>query len=134
MAARAKKMRAEGIDVISMSLGEPDMDTPEHIRRAAQEAIDNHWSHYGPVPGIPSLREAIATSQNQLSIVQRPTTNDQRPTTNDLKKIPLPLASVDFFSYLCTQIMRLRTMNTRKSFHNSLIVSTPPHMRRAGKS
>ncbi len=78
MAARAKKMRAEGIDVISMSLGEPDMDTPEHIRRAAQEAIDNHWSHYGPVPGIPSLREAIATSQNQLSIVQRPTTNDQR--------------------------------------------------------
>ena len=78
MAARAKKLRAEGIDVISMSLGEPDMDTPEHIRRAAQEAIDNHWSHYGPVPGIPSLREAIATSQNQLSIVQRPTTNDQR--------------------------------------------------------
>ena len=78
MAARAKKMRAEGTDVISMSLGEPDMDTPEHIRRAAQEAIDNHWSHYGPVPGIPSLREAIATSQNQLSIVQRPTTNDQR--------------------------------------------------------
>ena len=64
MAARAKKMRAEGIDVISMSLGEPDMDTPEHIRRAAQEAIDNHWSHYGPVPGIPSLREAIAESSN----------------------------------------------------------------------
>ena len=87
MAARAKKMRAEGIDVISMSLGEPDMDTPEHIRRAAQEAIDNHWSHYGPVPGIPSLREAIATSQNQLSIVQRPTTNVQRLTTNDQRQI-----------------------------------------------
>ena len=87
MAARAKKMRAEGIDVISMSLGEPDMDTPEHIRRAAQEAIDNHWSHYGPVPGIPSLREAIATSQNQLSIVQRPTTNVQRPTTNDQRQL-----------------------------------------------
>ena len=87
MAARAKKMRAEGIDVISMSLGEPDMDTPEHIRRAAQEAIDNHWSHYGPVPGIPSLREAIATSQNQLSIVQRPTTNVQRRTTNDQRQI-----------------------------------------------
>ena len=64
MAARAKKMRAEGIDVISMSLGEPDMDTPEHIRCAAQEAIDNHWSHYGPVPGIPSLREAIVQSSN----------------------------------------------------------------------
>ena len=64
MAARAKAMKAAGIDVISMSLGEPDMDTPEHIRRAAQEAIDNHWSHYGPVAGIPSLREAIADVQN----------------------------------------------------------------------
>ena len=65
MAARAKQMKADGIDVISMSLGEPDMDTPEHVRRAAQEAIDNHWSHYGPVPGIPSLREAIAAHHNK---------------------------------------------------------------------
>ena len=63
MAAKAKQMQAEGIDVISMSLGEPDMDTPLHVRRAAQEAIDNHWSHYGPVAGIPSLREAIAKSE-----------------------------------------------------------------------
>lgn len=65
MAARAKQMKADGIDVISMSLGEPDMDTPEHVRRAAQEAIDNHWSHYGPVLGIPSLREAIAAHHNK---------------------------------------------------------------------
>lgn len=68
MAARAKEMRAAGIDVISMSLGEPDMDTPVHIRRAAQDAIDNHWSHYGPVAGIPSLRQAIAEHQNQSPI------------------------------------------------------------------
>lgn len=67
MAARAKQMKAEGIDVISMSLGEPDFDTPEPIRRAAQEAVDHHWSHYGPVPGIPALREAVATHQNTLS-------------------------------------------------------------------
>ena len=60
MAARAKAMKAAGVDVISMSLGEPDMETPEHIRRAAQEAIDNGWTHYGPVAGVPSLREAIA--------------------------------------------------------------------------
>lgn len=66
MAERARQMKAAGVDVISMSLGEPDMDTPEHIRRAAQEAIDNHWSHYGPVAGIPSLREAIAETQNGL--------------------------------------------------------------------
>ena len=66
MAARAKAMKASGVDVISMSLGEPDFDTPESIRCAAQEAIDNHWSHYGPVPGIPSLRAAIASQQNSL--------------------------------------------------------------------
>ena len=65
MAARAKEMKAAGIDVISMSLGEPDQDTPAHIRQAAQEAIDNHWSHYGPVPGLPSLREAIAAHHNK---------------------------------------------------------------------
>ena len=64
MAARAKAMKAAGVDVISMSLGEPDMETPEHIRRAAQEAIDKGWTHYGPVAGVPSLREAIACSQN----------------------------------------------------------------------
>ena len=67
MAARAKAMKAAGVDVISMSLGEPDMDTPEHVRRAAQAAVDNHWSHYGPVPGIPALREAVAASQNQVA-------------------------------------------------------------------
>ena len=72
MAARAKKMQAEGIDVISMSLGEPDMDTPEHIRRAAQEAIENHWSHYGPIAGIPSLRKAIAEYQNQSHSSDQP--------------------------------------------------------------
>ena len=67
MAAKAKQMQAEGIDVISMSLGEPDMDTPEYVRRAAQAAIDNHWSHYGPVPGIPSLRAAIADYHNRVN-------------------------------------------------------------------
>lgn len=66
MTARAKQMKADGVDVISMSLGEPDMDTPEHIRRAAQEAIDNHWSHYGPVPGLQSLRTAITAHQNNV--------------------------------------------------------------------
>ena len=67
MAARCRAMREQGIDVISMSLGEPDMDTPVSIRRAAQEAIDNHWSHYGPVAGIPALRDAIAKRQNELA-------------------------------------------------------------------
>ena len=69
MAARAKAMRAAGIDVISMSLGEPDFDTPEHIRRAAQEAIDQGWSHYGPVAGVESLRSTIAAISSQPSAI-----------------------------------------------------------------
>ena len=64
MASRCREMQEAGIDVISMSLGEPDMDTPPHIRRAAQESIDNHWSHYGPVAGLSSLRTAVAAQQN----------------------------------------------------------------------
>ena len=87
MAAQARKMKAEGIAVISMSLGEPDMDTPEHIRRAAQNAIDNHWSHYGPVPGIPSLREAIAAKQNEQ------TTRSQYP--NPQKHTPVVYSGED---------------------------------------
>ena len=67
MAARAKAMKVAGVDVISMSLGEPDMDTPKHVRQAAQEAIDNHWSHYGPVPGIPALRDAVAAYQAKVA-------------------------------------------------------------------
>lgn len=67
MAARCREMRAAGIDVVSMSLGEPDFATPEHIRCAAKEAVDNHWSHYGPVPGIPSLRDVIAVQQNGIA-------------------------------------------------------------------
>ena len=67
MAAKAREMRAQGIDVISMSLGEPDMDTPEHIRNAAHEAIEGGYSHYGPIPGIPSLREAVAEYHNRQS-------------------------------------------------------------------
>ena len=66
MAARAKAMQAAGIDVVSMSLGEPDMDTPQAVRRAAQEAIDNHWSHYGPVAGLPALRAAATAQQNSV--------------------------------------------------------------------
>lgn len=67
MAARARSMQAAGIDVISMSLGEPDMETPEYIRRAAQDAVAEGWSHYGAVAGVPSLRAAIARQQSTLA-------------------------------------------------------------------
>ncbi len=61
MAARCQEMRKAGIDVVSMTLGEPDFAAPEHVKEAAKKAVEDNWSHYGPVPGYPSLREAIAS-------------------------------------------------------------------------
>ncbi|MGB3511514.1 MAG: pyridoxal phosphate-dependent aminotransferase [Microcoleaceae cyanobacterium] len=60
ISAKAKAMQAEGIDVCSFSAGEPDFDTPEHIKAAAQKALDNGKTKYGPAAGEPKLREAIA--------------------------------------------------------------------------
>ena len=54
-----RELRAKGVDVIDLSLGEPDFDTPEHIKDAAKKAIDDNWSHYTPVPGYLDLRQAI---------------------------------------------------------------------------
>ena len=60
MAQMSRELQAKGIDVISLSLGEPDFDTPEFIKEAAKKAIDDNFSHYTPVPGLPELRKAIA--------------------------------------------------------------------------
>jgi aspartate aminotransferase len=59
MAAMAREMKQRGVDVINLSLGEPDFETPLHIRAAAKTAIDEGHSHYPPVPGYLQLREAI---------------------------------------------------------------------------
>ena len=64
MAARCQQLRAEGVDVISMSLGEPDFPAPAHVKEAAKKAVDDDFSHYGPTPGFPSLRQAIAKTLN----------------------------------------------------------------------
>lgn len=61
MAKLGRELRAKGIDVIDLSLGEPDFDTPEHIKEAAVKAIHDNWSHYTPVPGYLDLREAVCT-------------------------------------------------------------------------
>jgi Aspartate/tyrosine/aromatic aminotransferase len=61
MAKLGRELRAKGIDVIDLSLGEPDFDTPEHIKEAAKKAIDDNYSHYTPVAGYPDLREAVCT-------------------------------------------------------------------------
>ena len=60
IAAKAKAMKAEGIDVCSFSAGEPDFDTPAHIKAAAKQALDAGKTKYGPAAGEPKLREAIA--------------------------------------------------------------------------
>ena len=61
MAKLGRELRANGIDVVDLSLGEPDFDTPEHIKEAAKKAVDENWSHYPPVAGYPDLREAVCT-------------------------------------------------------------------------
>lgn len=60
MSQKSSEMKAQGIDVINMSVGEPDFNTPDHIKNAAKEAVDNNYSRYSPVPGYPDLRKAIA--------------------------------------------------------------------------
>jgi aspartate aminotransferase len=59
MAKLGRELRAQGIDVIDLSLGEPDFDTPQHIKDAAIKAINDNWSHYTPVAGFADLREAV---------------------------------------------------------------------------
>ncbi|HXF36899.1 MAG TPA: pyridoxal phosphate-dependent aminotransferase [Actinomycetota bacterium] len=58
--ARARALETTGREVIHLQIGEPDFDTPEHIRQAAKEALDRGETHYVPAPGIPALREAVA--------------------------------------------------------------------------
>ncbi len=60
MSQKSSEMKAAGIDVINMSVGEPDFNTPEHIKEAAKKAIDDNYSRYSPVPGYADLREAVA--------------------------------------------------------------------------
>ena len=59
MARLGRELREKGVDIIDLSLGEPDFDTPAHIKEAAKKAIDENWSHYTPVGGYMELKEAI---------------------------------------------------------------------------
>ena len=69
MSQKSSEMKAQGIDVINMSVGEPDFNTPDQIKQAAKQAIDDNYSRYSPVPGYPELRKAIVNklkNENQL--------------------------------------------------------------------
>jgi len=59
MARMSRELKAQGHDIIALSLGEPDFDTPEFIKKSAKNAVDNNFSHYTPVPGLVELRQAI---------------------------------------------------------------------------
>lgn len=59
MSQKSAELKAQGVDVINMSVGEPDFDTPQHIKEAAKQAIDDNYTRYSPVPGYPQLRKAI---------------------------------------------------------------------------
>ena len=70
MSQKSSEMKAQGIDVINLSVGEPDFNTPDHIKEAAKKAIEDNWSKYSPVPGYPELRKAIVEklkNENGLS-------------------------------------------------------------------
>ena len=59
MSQKSSELKAQGVDVINLSVGEPDFNTPQHIKDAAKKAIDDNFSHYSPVPGYMDLRQAI---------------------------------------------------------------------------
>lgn len=70
MAKMARELRAEGKDIIDLSLGEPDFDTPDHIKEAAKKALDDGYTKYTPVNGLPELREAIVRKLNRENGLQ----------------------------------------------------------------
>lgn len=65
MAQKAREMKAQGVDVVSLTIGEPDFDTPQAIRQAAADAMNAGYTHYAPIAGYPELRAAIAERLNQ---------------------------------------------------------------------
>ena len=84
MSQRSSELKAQGIDIINMSVGEPDFATPEHIKQAAKQAIDDNYTKYSPVPGYPELKKAIVAKlkkENNLDY-----TTDQIVVSNGAKQ------------------------------------------------
>lgn len=57
MSQKSNELKAQGVDVINLSVGEPDFNTPDHIKEAAKKAIDDNFSRYSPVPGYPGIAQ-----------------------------------------------------------------------------
>ena len=74
MSQKSSELKAQGVDVINLSVGEPDFNTPDHIKEAAKKAIDENFSRYSPVPGYPALRNAIvAKLKKENGLEYKPT-------------------------------------------------------------
>ena len=84
ISAKAARLKAQGLDICSLSAGEPDFPTPAFIRRAAAEALEAGHTRYGPVAGEPALREAIAAKLSREN--QVPTSAEQVLVTNGGKQ------------------------------------------------
>lgn len=59
MSQKSAELKAQGVDVINLSVGEPDFNTPDHIKEAAKRAVDENYSRYSPVPGYPVLKKPL---------------------------------------------------------------------------
>jgi len=99
MSQKSAELKAQGVDIINLSVGEPDFNTPDHIKVAAKQAIDDNWSRYSPVPGYLDLREASAPS------CFAKTTSNIRPHRSSWATVPSrPFAT--FSSPLSTKATR----------------------------
>ena len=73
MSQKSSELKAQGIDVINLSVGEPDFNTPDHIKAAAIKAVEDNWSRYSPVPGYPELKNAIVNKlKNENGLDYKP--------------------------------------------------------------
>ena len=73
MSQKSSELKAQGIDVINLSVGEPDFNTPDHIKAAAIKAVEENWSRYSPVPGYPELKQAIVNKlKNENGLDYKP--------------------------------------------------------------
>lgn len=73
MSQKSAELKAQGVDIINLSVGEPDFNTPDHIKEAAKKAVDENYSRYSPVAGYPALRKAICNKlQNENGLTYAP--------------------------------------------------------------
>ena len=73
MSQKSAELKAQGVDIINLSVGEPDFNTPDHIKEAAKKAVDDNYSRYSPVAGYPALRKAIcAKLKNENGLASLP--------------------------------------------------------------